>query len=54
MDKDLAIILIDKHKNALIDPVEMLNWTWLRVIISSIPDREWDKYNDAADEIMRK
>lgn len=42
MDKSEAVELIDKNKNALIDPVEMLHWTWLRVIINNVDDAAWD------------
>jgi hypothetical protein len=41
MTKDDALKLIDDHKNKLINPVEMLHWTWLRVIILMIEDDEW-------------
>ena len=33
MTKADAIKLIDDHKNKLVDPVALLHWTWLRVII---------------------
>lgn len=42
MEKEDALALIDNHKNALINPVEMLHWTWLRVFILKITDDEWD------------
>lgn len=34
--------MIDEHKNRLIDPTEMLRWTWLRVIILQIEEDEWE------------
>lgn len=43
MTKLEALELIDNHKNRLINPVEMLQWTQLRVIILSIEDETWDK-----------
>lgn len=54
MRKAEAIEMIDKHKNALINPVEMLHWTWLRVIVLSIPDEDWDKYVGKAADILTK
>lgn len=44
-----AIRIIDEHKNTLIDdPVKMLDWTWIRVILSHLPDTEWDAAVDRA------
>lgn len=54
MDKNKAITLIDNHKNKLINPVEMLDWTWLRVIINSISPDEWEELNSRACEVMEK
>lgn len=54
MLKQEAIERIDSHKNKLINPVEMLHWTWLRVIINQIPDEEWDRAVVKAEEIMSK
>lgn len=42
MTKIEALELIDDHKNALLNPVEMLHWTWLRVIILKIDDAAWE------------
>lgn len=42
MKKEEAMKMIDDHKNKLINPVEMLMWTWLRVIILSLTDEQWD------------
>ena len=52
MNQDTALILIDEHKNSLIDPVDILNWTWLRVIIKQIPSDKWDEYAAKATEVM--
>lgn len=52
MTKAEALKLIDDHKNAMINPVAMLHWTWLRVIILSIPDDDWDRYVGAATEVL--
>lgn len=54
MDQLEAIKLIDNHKNKLINPIEMLNWTWLRVIINSISPDEWEELTDRASEVMSK
>ncbi len=43
MYKQDALKLIDNHKNKLINPVDMLHWTWLRVVILNISDDEWDR-----------
>ena len=43
MTKQEALDLIDKHKNGLINPMVLLAWTWLRVIILNISDEEWEK-----------
>ena len=48
MTKNQALMVIDNHKNKLIDPLEMLDWTWLRVIINEIPDDQWNKATDRA------
>lgn len=42
MTKEETLKLIDVHKNGLVDPVEMLKWTWLRLLIFNIPEDEWD------------
>jgi hypothetical protein len=54
MTKDEALALIDGHKNKLINPVEMLHWTWLRVIILKIPDEDWERYVGNATETMTR
>jgi hypothetical protein len=53
MDKEEAIKLIDDHKNGLINPVEMLHWAWLRVIINQVDDHEWAKAVEKAGELMQ-
>ena len=52
MTKKEALELIDNHKNKLINPVEMLHWSWLRVIIFSIPDDRWEEYVGNATVIL--
>ncbi len=54
MTKQEALTLIDAHKNKLVNPVEMLQWTWLRVIISMITDDEWLDCLREATEVMSK
>lgn len=44
--------MIDAHKNSMGDPIELLNWTWLRVIINQIPDQDWEKYLSEAVEVL--
>lgn len=52
MRKEKAIALIDAHKNKLINPVEMLHWTWLRVIINNMTDETWEAAVGKAAETM--
>ena len=52
MDKETALKMIDEHKNSMINPVDMLNWSWLRVIILKIPDEEWERYSEMAAEVL--
>lgn len=54
MKRAEAIALIDKHKNALINPVEMLHWTWLRVIINSLTEGEWETAVEKAAETLSR
>lgn len=54
MTKQQALDIIDAHKNRLVDPVQLLNWTWLRVIILNIPDEDWDKAVLGAAETLGK
>lgn len=52
MTKSEALKLIDDHKNALLNPVEMLHWTALRVIILKINDAAWEAALGEATELM--
>jgi hypothetical protein len=52
MSKEEALCLIDEHKNKLINPIDMLNWTYLRVIILQIPDNHWEGYLDSALSVL--
>ena len=54
MTKEEALNLIDNHKNKLVNPVEMLGWTWLRVLVLSITNEEWQELLRRADPILRK
>lgn len=54
MTKEEAIALIDEHKNKLINPVEMLNWVWLRVILLNISEEAWSEALSKAEETLRK
>lgn len=54
MTKAEALKLIDDHKNQLINPVEMLHWTWLRVFLLKISDREWDEIMGRAVETLSR
>jgi hypothetical protein len=53
MTKQEALELIDYHKNKLIDPIEMLKWSWLRLLILKIDDNKWnDLMKDIEDTIF--
>jgi hypothetical protein len=54
MTREEAIAMIDFHKNKLIDPVEMLSWTWLRVIIDNIDDGTWEKALSKAEGVLSR
>jgi hypothetical protein len=54
MTKEEALKLIDDHKNKLINPVEMLHWTWLRVIIVNLSDEAWFDALAEAQETLSK
>lgn len=54
MTKEEAIALIDEHKNKLINPAEMLHWTWLRVIILNVPEPIWNGAVVDAEEILSR
>jgi hypothetical protein len=54
MTKTEAIQMIDEHKNNLAHPMELLRWTWLRVIILRIPENEWERYLDEAVVVLSK
>lgn len=54
MDESMKAVflkLIDEHKNKLIDPVEMLHWTYLRLFILSVSDAEYDR---AMGEVLKE
>lgn len=54
MNKEEALKLIDDHKNKLIDPVEMLRWTWLRVIVMNMGEICWDHAEGKAAEVLSR
>ena len=54
MRKAEALQLIDDHKNKLINPIEMLHWTWLRVMILKITDDEWEELVHRATDVLAK
>lgn len=54
MTREEAIAMIDAHKNALLNPVEMLDWTWLRVILSELDAEAWYLACDKATRILSR
>lgn len=53
MYKEDAIELIDLHKNRLTDPMAMVYWTWLRVILMHLDEQAWDKALEEAKKTLR-
>lgn len=54
MERDAALSLIDQHKNGLSDPVAMLHWTWLRVVIVSLDEDAWEAALDRAAVVLAR
>ena len=54
MTKDEALKMIDNHKNRMVDPVDMLRWTILRVILLKISQEAWDDAVIAAKETLSR
>jgi hypothetical protein len=56
VSKEQALKMIDAHKSqrGMINPTELLHWTWLRVIINQIPEEDWEKYMAKAVEVMSR
>jgi hypothetical protein len=52
MTKDEVLTLIHSRVKVIVDPVELLNWTWLRVIILQIPETDWARYVSVAEGIL--
>jgi hypothetical protein len=52
MQKKEALELIDGLNRKIINPVEMLDWVTLRVIILQIPEEDWDAYMEEAAKIL--
>lgn len=54
MSREDAIKWIDEMKNALVDPVAMLNGVWLRRIVHHIPADVWSQaVAKAAEDLSR-
>jgi hypothetical protein len=54
MTKTEALQLIDDHKNKMVNPMEMLRWTWLRVIVLQISEEDWERYLTSAVEVLAR
>lgn len=54
MTKDEALAMIDTVTKQLINPVDLLHWVTLRVIILSIDDTEWQAATGRAEEITSR
>lgn len=54
MTKEEAIALIDAHKNVILNPAEMLNWVWLRVIILNIGVDDWNSACGRAEQTFSR
>ena len=54
MTQNEALDLVDDHKNHILHPIEILKWTWLRVIILNIDPTSWDVAQTKAQEILSR
>lgn len=55
MRKEEAVALIYEHKNRkIINPVELLHWTWLYVIVSNLSDEAWEAALEKGMEVLSK
>jgi len=54
MTKEEALELIDNYKNGLIDPADLLHWTWLRVIVAQLTKDEWERALERALPILAR
>lgn len=54
MTRAEAVSMIDRHKNKLVHPVEMLYWTHLRVIIDNLDDDAWNRATVEAIKILEQ
>ena len=52
MTRAQAITAIDETKNRLINPVEMLRLTWVRVILAHLTDEEWERALIASHSVL--
>lgn len=54
MDKQEALALFDAHTKILLNPVDMLRWVRLRVIILNIPEDVWEQANNKMVEVTSR
>lgn len=54
MDKEAALQMIDGLNRKIINPVEMLDWVTLRVILLQIPEEDWEAYREKAAVILSR
>jgi len=54
MTKNEALQLIDNHRDTMTDPVAMLRWTYLRVVILKLPEETWNVAVDNAEETLSR
>lgn len=52
MTKIDTIRIIDDQLRNETDPMKLLNWSWLRVIINQIPNMAWERYVEKATIIL--
>ena len=41
MLKEEALEMLEKHRDSLTDPCDVLHWTWLRTILLYVTEEEW-------------
>lgn len=54
MDKERVLKVINELRKTIIDPVMLLNLTYIWVTIDNMPDEIWDAYAALAQEICSK
>jgi len=54
MTKGEAVRMVTDRRNRVVDPNEMLRWTFLRLFLLAIPEKEFERYMIEAENEMAK